>query len=170
MANNLFANLFNKITDNTFANTKEDTTMANNTNINATVNAANNKEEKTMTRAERFEAMKAETKKQILAASNKSGYGVGFGTTTVKLEAQGLAAKVKAAITGTEVAQEFGKGYVSGADKAVEAYVQRCVEREEKRRAREEEKLAKEATKADIVDIPGVAPCDLQATVANGPF
>lgn len=169
MANNLFANLFNKITDNTFA-TKEDTTMANNTINNTTVNAANNKEEKTMTRAERFEAMKAETKRQILAASNKSGYGVGFGTTTVKLEVQGLASKVKAAITGTEVAQEFGKGYVSGKDKAVEAYAQRCVVREENRRAREEEKLAREAMKADIVDLPGVAPCDLQAAIANGPF
>ena len=149
MAKNLFSTLMSKITDNTYA--QEENNMAVNETIN---NATNNEaqEETTMTRKEKFLAMKEEARKKALAASNKTGYGIGYGATTVKLEAKGLASKVKDAVCGTAVVSAFTDGLEDGSDKALEDYADRCKAREEKRRAKLDAKALKEAIENDDCD------------------
>ena len=136
-----------------FNNTnKEENTMKANTTINVTNNnVAENKEERKMTLRERHEARTAAITAKVLEASNKSGYGVGYGATTVKLEAQGLASKIKDAITGTAVVTEFNNGYADGKDKATEDYVARCKDREEKARAKADNKAAQQAAQ-ELID------------------
>lgn len=135
-------------------NAQEENTM--NENINTTTtnnNVAENKEERKMTLRlrERHEARTAAITAKVLEASNKSGYGVGYGATTVKLEAQGLASKIKDAITGTAVVTEFNDGYEAGKDKATEDYIARCKDREEKARAKADNKAAQQAAQ-ELVD------------------
>lgn len=133
-------------------NAQEENTMNENINTTATNNnVAENKEERKMTLRERHEARTAAITAKVLEASNKSGYGVGYGATTVKLEAQGLASKIKDAITGTAVVTEFNNGYADGKDKATEDYVARCKDREEKARAKADNKAAQQAAQ-ELVD------------------
>lgn len=72
------------------------------------------------------------------AAAHKTGYGIGYATTTVKEEVAYAMHKV----TSTKVAQSFANGYHDGRSDAQYAFVQRCIRREEKARERADAKAA----------------------------
>ena len=104
-----------------------------------------------MTLRERFAEKEQQATERILAATNKSGYGIGYGATTVKLEVQGLASKIKDAVTGTAAAKEFSDGLFAGTADATAAYAQRCAERNQKARERADARAA-EAAAQEMVD------------------
>lgn len=113
--------------------------MAKNINNNST-NNVQNKEEKKMTRRERFEALKAQTTNAILNGSNKTGYGIGYVTGTTKYYLD----QAKSAITGTKIVTEFSNGYADGKN---DAYYD-CAIRERERQLNSDAKKANKAAKA----------------------
>lgn len=114
-------------------------------NAQATNNTNSNKEDKTMTAKERW--MKNLKKGQDLGyeAAHKTGYGIGYATTTVKEEVSYAAHKVAKAVSETRVAQEVHDGYCEGKNDAGYAFAQRCIKREEKAREKANAKAAKAA-------------------------
>lgn len=114
-------------------------------------NTNNNKEDNTMTAKERW--MKNLKKGQDLGyeAAHKTGYGIGYATTTVKEEVVYAARKVSNAVSETRVAEEFSNGYYDGKNDAYYAFAQRCAKREEKARAKADAKAA-EAAAQELMD------------------
>ena len=132
---------------------REDLNNATVNNDSTTTNNASKKEDKTMTMKEKFEAMKAASKAKALEASNKSGYGIGYGATTVKLEGQRIASKIKDAVCGTAAAEAFADGMFAGRCDATSSFIDRCVARDRKAREKADAKAAKEAAEELFEDI-----------------
>lgn len=63
-------------------------------------------------------------------AAHKTGYGIGYATTTVKAEVSYAAHKVVKAVSETRVAQEVHDGYYDGKNDAMTAFDCRVAERE----------------------------------------
>lgn len=121
-------------------------------NINATNNNTNNnKEDKTMTAKERW--MKNLHKGQDLGckAAHKTGYGLGYATTTVKEEVVYAARKAAKAVSETRVAEEFTDGYYDGKADAYNAFADRVGKREAKAREKANAKAA-EAAAQELMD------------------
>lgn len=74
-------------------------------------------------------------------AAKKTGYGVGYATTTIKEEVAYAMHKVGS----TRTAQAFVSGYYDGKADADYAFIQRVRRREEKAREKYEAKAAREA-------------------------
>lgn len=112
--------------------------------FNAMATNNSNKEDKTMTAKERW--MKNIHKGQDLGckAAHKTGYGLGYATTTVKEEVVYAARKVSNAVSETRVAEEFSNGYYDGKNDAGYAFAQRCAKRDEKAREKAAEAAAQE--------------------------
>ena len=119
-------------------------------NAQATTNNSN-KEDGNMTAKERW--MKNIHKGQDLGckAAHKTGYGLGYATTTVKEEVAYAARKVSNAVSETRVAEEFSNGYYDGKNDAGYAFAQRCAKREEKAREKANAKAA-EAAAQELMD------------------
>lgn len=83
-------------------------------------------------------------------AAHKTGYGIGYATTTVKEEVVYAARKVSNAVTETRVAEEFSNGYYDGKNDAGYAFAQRCAKREKKARAKADAKAAEAAAQEMI--------------------
>lgn len=107
--------------------------------FNATTNS--NKEDKTMTRKERWMANIHKGQDLGCKAAHKTGYGIGYATTTIKEEVAYAARKV----AETRVAKEFTDGYYDGKADAYNAFADRVGKREEKARAKADAKAAKAA-------------------------
>ena len=120
-------------------------TQATNNNTNS------NKEDKAMTAKERW--MRNVKKGQDLGckAAHKTGYGLGYATTTVKEEVAYAARKAAHAVSETRVAEEFSNGYYDGKNDAGYAFAQRCAKRDEKAREKANAKAA-EAAAQEIMD------------------
>lgn len=119
--------------------------MAKNNIQIAASNNTNNKEEKKMTAREKWLANLKKGEELGYKAARKTGYAIGYTTETVKDEAAYAAQKVKDAISGTKVAQEFSNGLYDGKNNAYYDFVQRCVSREQKVRENAENKAMKQA-------------------------
>lgn len=113
-------------------------------NAQATTNNSN-KEDKTMTAKERWMASIHKGQDLGCKAAHKTGYGIGYATTTVKEEVAYAARKAVCKVSETRVAEEFGNGYYDGKNDAGYAFAQRCAKREEKARAKANAKAAKAA-------------------------
>lgn len=116
----------------------------------ATTNNSN-KEGKTMTAKERWMANIHKGQDLGCKAAHKTGYGIGYATTTVKEEVAYAARKVSNAVSETRVAEEFSNGYHDGKNDAGYAFAQRCAKREEKARAKADAKAA-EAAAQELMD------------------
>jgi hypothetical protein len=108
-------------------------------------NTNNNKEDNTMTAKERWMMNLKKGQDLGYEAAHKTGYGIGYATTTVKAEVSYAAHKVAKAVSDTRVAQEVRDGYYEGTAQADYDFAQRCVKREEKARAKADAKAAKAA-------------------------
>lgn len=109
---------------------------------NATNNTnSNKKEDGNMTAKERWMANIHKGQDLGCKAAHKTGYGLGYATTTVKEEVAYAARKV----AKTRVAEEFSNGYYDGKNDAGYAFAQRCAKREEKAREKANEKAAEAA-------------------------
>ena len=113
---------------------------------NVTNNTATSvKEEKKMTLKERWMASLEKGQDLGYAAAHKTGYVVGYATTTVKEEVAYATRKITNAISKTGVAHEIRDGYYVGRSDATAAFDCRVSKREEKARARADAKAAKAA-------------------------
>lgn len=83
-------------------------------------------------------------------AAHKTGYGIGYATTTVKEEVAYAARKVANTVSETRVVEEFSNGYYDGKNDAGYAFAQRCVKREEKAREKADAKAAEAAAQEMI--------------------
>jgi len=118
--------------------------MFKNTMNNATVNN-NTKEEKKMTRKERWMANIHKGQDIGYKAARHTGYGIGYATETVKEEACYYGKKVKDAVASTKMAQNFTDGYYEGKNNAMTAFDCRKAEREYKAEQKKNAKAAKAA-------------------------
>ena len=118
----------------------------------ATNNNTNKKEDNGMTARERWMANLKRGEELGYKAARKTGYGIGYATETVKDEAAYAAQKVKGAISGTKVAQEFSNGLYDGKNNAYYDFVQRCVSREQKAREKADNKAMKQAVNELLSD------------------
>lgn len=128
---------------------KEDNTMAQNNNTQATTNNTSKKEEKKMTLKERWMANLKNGEELGYKAARKTGYAVGYATTTVKEEVAYAARKVTKGISETRVAKEVRNGYYDGKNDARTAFDCRVSEREYKA----EQKNAKNNLKAAVDEL-----------------
>ena len=138
-------NTTNNVTVNNNTNTmsKEDNTMKNqNNNTQATTNN-NTKEVKNMKKRIGFVGNMVIA--GVLTASKGTGYGLGYAKETVKEEACYYGRKIKTAVAGTKVAQNFVDGYYSGVNDAYEAYANRAVKRDERAHEKAMNKAARQA-------------------------
>lgn len=108
---------------------------------NATNNTNSNKEDGNMTAKERWMASIHKGQDLGCKAAHKTGYGLGYATTTVKEEVAYAARKV----AKTRVAEEFTDGYYDGKADAYNAFADRVVKREEKAREKANAKAAEAA-------------------------
>lgn len=123
-------NVNTNVTVNNNTNTQEENVMKNqNNNTQATTNN-NTKEVKNMKKRIGFVGNMVIA--GVLTASKGTGYGLGYAKETVKEEACYYGRKIKTAVAGTKVAQNFVEGYYSGVNDAYEAYANRAAKREEK--------------------------------------
>lgn len=116
-------------------------------------NTNSNKEGKTMTAKERWMANIHKGQDLGCKAANKTGYAVGYATTTVKEEVAYAAHKVSSAVSETRVAQEVRDGYYDGKNDAYYAFAQRANKREEKAREKMDNKAAQAAAEEMFEDI-----------------
>ncbi len=131
------------VNNNTNTMSTEDNTMKNqNNNTQATTNN-NTKEVKGMKKRIGFIGNMVIA--GVLTASKGTGYGLGYAKETVKEEACYYGRKIKTAVAGTKVAQNFVDGYYSGVNDAYEAYANRATKREEKALERYINKQARKA-------------------------
>lgn len=86
-------------------------------------------------------------------AAHKTGYGLGYATTTVKEEVAYAARKAAHAVSETRVAEEFSNGYYDGKTDAYYAFAQRANKREEKAREKMDNKAAQAAAEEMFEDI-----------------
>ena len=93
-------------------------------------NTNSNKEDKAMTAKERWMANIHKGQDLGYEAAHKTGYGIGYATTTVKAEVSYAAHKVAKAVSETRVAQEVRDGYYDGKNDAMTAFDCRVTERE----------------------------------------
>ncbi len=119
-------------------------------NINNVTNNSN-KEDGNMTAKERWMANIRKGQDLGCKAAHKTGYGLGYATTTVKEEVAYAARKVSNAVSETRVAEEFSNGYYDGKNDAGYAFAQRCAKREEKAREKANAKAA-EAAAQELMD------------------
>lgn len=113
--------------------------------------ATNNNKEDGMTRKERWMANIHKGQDLGCKAAHKTGYGLGYATTTVKEEVVYAARKAAHAVSETRVAEEFSNGYYDGKNDAGYAFAQRCAKREEKAREKANAKAA-EAAAQELMD------------------
>lgn len=99
-------------------------------NNNTNNNTNNNKEDNTMTAKERWMMNLKKGQDLGYEAAHKTGYGIGYATTTVKAEVSYAARKVAKAVSETRVAQEVRDGYYDGKNDAMTAFDCRVAERE----------------------------------------
>lgn len=116
-------------------------------NAQAANNTNSNKEDGNMTRKERWMANIHKGQDLGCKAAHKTGYGLGYATTTVKEEVAYAARKV----AKTRVAEEFSNGYYDGKNDAGYAFAQRCTKRDEKAREKANAKAA-EAAAQELMD------------------
>lgn len=147
---NMAQNTVNTQATNNTANNMEGNTMMNEAMNNATNNNA--QEEKKMTFKERW--MKNLKKGQDLGyeAAHKTGYGIGYATTTVKEEVSYAARKVAKAVSETRVAQEVRDGYYEGKNDAMTAFDCRVAEREFKAEQKKNAKTNLDAAVDELMD------------------
>ena len=119
-------------------------------NINNATNNSN-KEDKTMTRKERWMVNIHKGQDLGCKAAHKTGYGLGYATTTVKEEVAYAARKVSNAVSETRVAQEVRDGYYDGKADAYNAFADRVGKREAKAREKANAKAA-EAAAQELMD------------------
>lgn len=114
------------------------------------------KEETTMTMKERFAAARKNGYKMGVEAANKTGYGLGYATETVRAEVSGVARKVADAINSNDFVVAGKDGFYDGKNDAYMAYADRCVKREEKARAKADNKAAKAAAELSAEVMPNI--------------
>jgi hypothetical protein len=114
-------------------------------------NTNSNKEDGNMTRKERWMANIHKGQDLGCKAAHKTGYGLGYATTTVKEEVAYAARKVADTVSATRVAEEFTDGYYDGKADAYNAFADRVGKREAKARAKADAKAA-EAAAEELMD------------------
>ncbi len=129
--------------------------MAKNNTQAAATNNTSSKEVKKMTAREKWLANLKKGEELGYKAARKTGYAVGYATETVKDEAEYAVQKVRGAISGTKMAQEFTNGVNNGKADAYMAFVQRTVAREQKAHEKAENKAAKAAAEELFEDFIG---------------
>jgi hypothetical protein len=115
-------------------------------------NTNNNKEDNTMTAKERWMMNLKKGQDLGYEAAHKTGYGIGYATTTVKAEVSYAARKVAKAVSETRVAQEVRDGYYDGKNDAMTAFDCRVAEREFKAEQKKNAKANLEAAVDEIVE------------------
>ena len=121
-------------------------------NAQATNNTNSNKEDKTMTAKERWMANIHKGQDLGCKAAHKTGYGIGYATTTVKAEVSYAAHKVAKAVSDTRVAQEVHDGYCEGKNDAMTAFDCRVTEREYKAEQKKNAKTNLDAAVEELMD------------------
>ncbi len=117
----------------------------------ATTNNSN-KEGKTMTAKERWMANIHKGQDLGYEAAHKTGYTIGYATTTVKEEVAYAAHKVAKAVSETRVAQEVRDGYYDGKNDAMAAFDCRVTEREYKAEQKKNAKTNLDAAVDELMD------------------
>jgi hypothetical protein len=115
-------------------------------------NTNNNKEDNTMTAKERWMMNLKKGQDLGYEAAHKTGYGIGYATTTVKAEVSYAAHKVAKAVSDTRVAQEVRDGYYDGKNDAMTAFDCRVAEREFKAEQKKNAKTNLDAAVDELMD------------------